>query len=146
MAEHTKWSTLEAELFTLTNNVLNNETAKAIKEQISESVKDVVYTAGEPVVYQRRNLINGSLGDPSVMNHSVDGNILTVTDDADYNSNYIPGGKSLAYNIEYGYGNRDQWWKESRPFMEDAKNKLVTNKKHVIAMKKGLGKYGLDVE
>ena len=147
MAEHTKWSTLKAEILIVTKDAMDKEVSTAIKEQISKSVEDVVYSAGEPAVYQRRNLINGSLGDPSVMNHTIEGNTLVVTDDADYNSSYdIAGGKPLAYNIEKGYGDKDEWWKESRPFMKDAISKLVANKRHVIAMKNGLRRSGLDVE
>lgn len=145
--EHTKWSTLKAEILIVTNDAMNTEVATAIKEQISKSVEDVVYSAGEPSVYQRRNLINGSLGDPSVMNHTIEGNTLVVTDDADYNSRYdIAGGKSLAYNIEKGYGDRDEWWKMPRPFMKNTKCELIANQKHVIAMKNGLRRNGLDVE
>lgn len=147
MAEHTRWSTLKAELLVITNDAMDKEVATAIKEQISKSVEDVVYSAGEPLVYQRRNLINGSLGDPSVMNHTIEGNTLVVTDDADYNSQYdLAGGKSLAYSIEKGYGNRDEWWKMPRPFMKNTISELIANKRHVIAMKKGLRRFGLDVE
>jgi len=147
MTEHTKWSTLKAELLVVTNDIMNNEVATAIKEQISKSVEDVVYAAGEPMIYQRRNLINGSLGDPLVMNHTIEGNTLIVTDDADYNSQYdIAGNKTLAYNIEKGYGDRDEWWKMPRPFIKNTMSELIANKRHVIAMKKGLRRYGLDSE
>jgi hypothetical protein len=147
MTEHTKWSTLKAELLVVTNDIMNNEVATVIKEQISKSVEDVVYAAGEPMIYQRRNLINGSLGDPSVMNHTIEGNTLIVTDDADYNSQYdIAGNKTLAYNIEKGYGDRDEWWKMPRPFIKNTMSELIANKRHVIAMKKGLRRYGLDSE
>lgn len=148
---------LEVYLQAKINQTLNNQVASAVKEQIAESVIDVVYMAGEPVKYERRNLHSGSLGDTTQMNHTVGDGVLEVTDDADFNNDFanrsdtwgygsISYGRTLAENIAYGYGDQMDWWNKPRNFMEDAKNKLRVNKKHVEAMRKGLSGTGVKVE
>ena len=41
MAEHTKWSTLAAELLVVTKDAMNKEVATAIKKQISKRKNEI---------------------------------------------------------------------------------------------------------
>ena len=81
---------------------LDKNVAPVVKESIQTAVSDVVYGAGDPIFYKRRNLRNGSLGDVGEMNHEISGNTLIVTDDA---KSKLPwdNGRSLAENIHYGW-------------------------------------------
>ena len=141
----TSWSQLEAYLNKKIQIVLDKNVAPVVKESIQTAVSDVVYGAGIPNIYQRRNLKDGSLGDVNEMNHEVSGNILTVTDDA---KSKLPwdNGRTLAENMEYGYG--EAWYSVSRPFIngeDGAKNILREDKSHIEAMKDGLIELGLTV-
>ena len=78
--------------------------------------------------------------------------VLEIKDNADFNHEFASshGGygdidlsKSLAYNIEYGYSNRDQPWNEPRDFMNETKKDIKSSNSHVevlkIALRKKLG-------
>lgn len=136
------WSQIETYLNEKIQIALDNNVAPAVKESIQTAVSDVVYGAGDPVWYKRRNLQNGSLGDVGEMHHSISDNTLTVTDDA---KSKLPwnNGRSLAENIHYGYG--EEWFSISRPFMDTAKNILKEDKVHIDSMRDGLKELGLDV-
>lgn len=117
------------------DKVLETHVAPTVKDSIQTAVSTEVYGAGDPIIYQRRNYQNGSLGDTEEMHHKVEGGTLTVTDDA---KSKLPwnNGRTLAQNIHFGYG--DEWYSVSRPFMDEAKNILREDKSHVRAMKDGL--------
>jgi len=123
-----------------------------VKLQMAEGVRTVVYKAGEPRIYIRRGIYPTSmgLGDITKMHHKVNNEVLIVTDDAELDRSYSRSdadySKSLAENIEYGYGNKHEWYNKPRRFIRDSKDKLGTNKYHVKAMKTGLTKRGLIVE
>jgi len=141
----TTWSQLEAYLNQKIQIALDKNVAPVVKESIQTAVSDVVYGAGIPNIYQRRNLKDGSLGDVEVMNHEVSGNILTVTDNAE---SKLPwnNGRTLAENIEFGYG--DTWYSVSRPFIngeDGAKDILREDGSHIEAMADGLRELGLKV-
>ena len=121
---------------------LDKNVAPVVKESIQTAVSSEIYGSGIPIFYKRRNLRDGSLGDVGEMNHEISGNTLIVTDDAE---SKLPwdNGRSLAENIHYGYG--EEWYSESRPFMDEAKNILKEDGSHIEAMKDGLRSLGLTV-
>ena len=145
---------LENYLQSKINDVLQHETSDAVKDEIQSSVSDTVYTE-TPTQYVRRNLKNGSLGDKNTMSSELitDG-VLEVSPDADFNHQFASthngyGGvnldKSLAFNIEYGYGSKSHWYDIPRPFVEESKENLKKSKAHIESMKDGLRARGLDV-
>ena len=141
----TNLSQLESYLNEKIKIALDKNVAPVVKESIQTAVSDVVYGAGIPNIYQRRNLRDGSLGDVGEMNHEVSGNTLIVTDDA---KSKLPwnNGRSLAENIEYGYG--ENWYSESRPFIngeDGAVSILKEDGSHIEAMRDGLIELGLTV-
>lgn len=147
MPEFSTIAQLEKFLQQKINDVLNNEVARAVKEEILMAVDEVIYRPQEPERYKRRGLTTSStgLGGITQMHHTMQNGVLEVTDDAKP-FNKWDNGYTLAENIEYGYGQRDTWYNKPRPFIEHARGKLRSNKYHIFAMKEGLGKKGLDVE
>jgi hypothetical protein len=129
------------------DEVLNKEVANAVKDEIIQTVDSEVYDAGTPLYYDRRGFSNASLGlgGRTQMNHSVNNGVLEVTDDA-LAENPWSNGRTLAENIEYGYGLQDKWYNEPRPFMAKAEEELKDNKRHVEVMAEGLERRGIKVE
>ena len=133
------------------NDCLRNEVASHVKEEISKAVKTEVYDAGIPAKYVRRGeggfLGSGSLGDPDEMNIKVLNMRLMVTDDAFRNFGFLlhPGygyddTKTLVENITYGYGDRNTWYNEPRPFISVARENIRQKNSHVETMRNGLKK------
>ena len=149
MAQFNSLKSLEAYIKKQINESLNDDVANTVKTTISEEVENTVYAAGHPVVYQRRGAYEGTggLGDINEMTHKVYNGVLTVTDDAEAyydGDNGLDGNKSLAENIEWGYGDRESWYNQGRPFIENSKDKLLDEERHISAMKRGLEKRGID--
>lgn len=145
------------------NEVLNKEVAKQVKEEIQQGVSSKVYEAGKPEMYIRRGAMDnnefmgnpmgtGSLADIKEMKHKVKDGTLTVTNEAKKNICFpknkfgYDDSKSLAYNIEFGYGDMDFWFNRPRQFMKEAINNMKENKGHIDAMIDGLKKKGFEVE
>ena len=88
-------------------------------------------------------LSTGSLADQNEMEATlIQDGVLEVVDNAEPSSDYD---MDLDIAIEYGYGTRDKWYNQPRPFMETAKNNMRRSKSHVDAMKEGLQNRGLNV-
>lgn len=150
------WGQLEQYLKKQIDETLNQEVARQVKEEIQTTVSTEVYGAGSPVKYERRGgndyggmgnpIGTGSLGDVNEMDHQVKNGELTVVNNAERNTKYKFAGigydlnKSLAFNIEYGYGAKDKWFNQARPFMSEAVKNMKETKSHVDAMKDGLEK------
>lgn len=127
---------------------LDDEVATTGKEVISEKVDELIYEPEIPNQYPRR-YENGGLGDTRMMHHTVDNGTLEITDDADFNrdfaesnSGYYGGvdlSKSLSYNVEFGYGSKNQWYNEERPFISESRDELAKGKAR-DALKNGLEK------
>ena len=93
---------------------------------------------------------NSSLGDVKQMESTlIDDGVLKVTDNADFNHDFASshGGygdvdlsKSLSYNIQYGYGDKDSPWNEPREFITKAKEDIKDSNSHVETMKNSLKK------
>ena len=133
------------------NDSLKKEVASHVKDKISKHVQSDVYNAyPNPVVYTRRNLQNGSLGDVEQMESNlINDGVLKITDNADFNHDFASrhGGygdidlsKSLSFNIEYGYGNKEYPWNEPRDFMNKTKKDIKSSNSHVEVMKNALKK------
>lgn len=158
MATFNNLKELEGYLKKVIDDSLDKEIAKYVTDEITVAVSDVVYGAGIPVVYKRRagnandygmkNPVGtGSLADPTQMAHTVQDGVLEVVDNADFKDAETPRdaidrSKSLAENIEDGYGNKSIWWNKPRPFMESAKEAVSENLKEMMqeALEKRLGK------
>lgn len=132
---------LYAQIQAAIDSALENEVAPVVKEEIQNAVNFTVYSAGEPNQYERRKEFGG-LADINNMTHEVNNGILEVADNADFATGLggVNLSHSLAYNIEFGYGERESWWNEERPFMESAKNVLQSSGKAREALKQGLEK------
>ena len=135
---------LNAHLQTAINNALENEVAKGIKEVIQQEVRILVYGAGQPIWYERRNLSNGSLGDIGSMHSMVYNNTLFVTDNAKPKKQEQLN--PLVENIEEGYWGKDKWWNIPRPFMSSAEDIILENKAHIIWLSEGLDRQGIKVK
>jgi len=133
------------------NDSLQKEVASHVKDKISNHVQSDVYSAyPNPIEYTRRNLQNGSLGDIKQMESNlINDGVLEVKDNADFNHDFasIHGGygdidlsKSLAYNIEYGYGSMSQPWNEPRDFINETKKDIKSSNSHVEVLKGALRK------
>ena len=137
---------------------LKDDMAEYVKHEITASVSDVVYGAGVPREYKRRAEDRqgymsipdgtGSLADPEVMDATVKDGVLEVVDNAGFNPRFdnpdddIDTSKSLAENIEYGYGTLKPWYRKPRPFMETARDNVEQNMVEVmrLSLQQKLGK------
>lgn len=150
MAEYTSLSALMSKIQSDINKTLATNVADTVKEHISNSVVSSVYGEapnGEPDYYVRRGSPNnflgtGSLGDPNEMDAIVEGNTLSVTDNAQPKKDW---GMDLDYAIEYGYSDKKDWWDKPRPFISDTILDLKKDSAHTKAMKKGLQDLGYKV-
>lgn len=124
------------------NDTLTEEVAETVKEEWSNSVREVVYASGTPIQYERRNFENGSLGDINSMSGLLVGNgILEVTNNAEAQSPL--SGISLSGLIEGGYGTRDTWYNEPREVVERTREELSQSGKVDEAIRVGLQKRGI---
>lgn len=148
------YSDLEKALKQVVQEVMEKEVAEKAKEVIQDNVKEIVYNAGTPAMYIRRGLTNGSLGDIEEMKHEYKNGILEVSNESDYNhtfeSNHFGYGnvdlsEPLAYNIEYGYGSKSEWYNQPRPFIEESREDM-RNGEFKAAMRKGLRRKGIDTK
>jgi len=142
---------IESKIRKQINDSLSKEVASHIKNKISSHVTSDVYLAyPNPIEYKRRNLENGSLGDIKQMSSTlINDGILEVKDNADFNHDFASnhGGygdidlsKSLAYNIEYGYGSKSQPWNEPRDFIAETKKDIKNSNSHIEVLRNALKK------
>lgn len=147
---------LEQYIIQQVNSSLKQEMSEMVKEKISDHVKSDVYDVyPNPVMYERRDFVNGSLGDETRMDsHLIQNGVLEVVDNADFNHPfaYNHGGygdintsKSLSYNIEMGYGSMEEDWNEPRPFVENTREEIRSKRLHTQIMKSALKARGLNV-
>ena len=147
------WAEVEAALRKIVNESMDEDLSQHVKEVQQGSVSDVVYGAGSPRYYKRRGGNahgglsgadgSGSLADTQEMNHTVspDGT-LTVTNDAKPAKR---GFGNLAKAIEEGYGSKDRWYSQPRPFIQNTRDILEETGSHVDVLKDSLRKKGLKV-
>lgn len=152
----TSLSALEAEIMRQVNSSLKEEMSEMVKDKISDHVKSDVYDAyPNPVMYERRGLVEGSLGlgDTEQMDsYLIQEGVLEVVNNADFNHPFaynhggyggVDLGESLAHNIEFGYGNDP--WSKPRPFIKNTREEIGSKGLHVQTMKSALKTRGIDV-
>ena len=142
-------SALTAYLQEKINATLLDNVSDAVRDEIESSISDTVFSAGQPIYYNRRSegngLNSGGLADKTQMDATLISNgTVEIVDNAD---SYNPwnNGRSLAENIEFGYNNKENWWDQPRPFISEAKQNLEETKAYVNSMRDGLIKRGLEV-
>lgn len=153
------WSSLEKYLTKQINEVLDDEVAKCVKDNMVTAIDEVVYEPYEPVSYKRRGarkddqslmgnpLGTGSIADINEMDDEIiqDG-VLKVTNNAERNPDYKYAGigydtsKSLAENIVEGYGSKLLPYNKRRDFISKTVEILNNNKAHIDVMKEELEK------
>ncbi len=144
------------------DSVLSNEVFEAVKEEESAAIDSVVYGAYVPKKYRRRGMGAGMADDSNIVikgGTASDGK-LTVVNITEPN----PGGcldnarvttdKNLPKLIEFGNGYDGNFYDfpkggsftKPRPFTRTTVENLKNNKAHIIAMKNGLKKRGLNIK
>jgi len=150
------WSQLEKMIMAKVNSALEQEVAEMVKGKIQEHVQEDVYNVyPNPSIYERRNLNSGSLGDIEQMDSQlIENGILEVKDNADFNHSFarkhggygdINTDKSLAYNIEFGYGLQNAPYNQPRSFIEKTREEIQNNSLHTKTLKSALKTRGLEV-
>jgi len=119
-----------------------------IQKQVNDSLQKEV--SSHVKEYTRRNFQSGSLGDIEQMKSNlINDGVLEIKDNAYFNHDFasIHGGygdidlsKSLSFNIEYGYGNKEYPWNEPRDFMNETKKDIKSSNSHVEVLKGALRK------
>jgi len=142
-------SELNAYLQEKINETLLDEVSDAVKDEIESSISDTVFSAGEPVWYQRRSQYNGlnsgGLADKAEMDATlISDGVIEIVDNAKPSRPWN-NGRTLSENIEFGYNQKKNWWDQPRPFIAESKENLKKSKAHVDSMRDGLIKRGLDV-
>lgn len=142
MSSFTNLAQLEAHIRKSLDVALNTEVAETVKDNLQTAVSTKVYGWGTPSRYIRRNLRNGSLGDPNEMRHVVSNNSLEVWDEA---KSKRPWDRELPEAIVHGYGDQQQPWNEARDFIEEAREILREDQSHVSALRDALVGMGFEV-
>ena len=119
--------------------VLVNEVAETVKDEMKQAIDDTVYSTYEPEYYKRRGEQGGLLDEDNITVTELENGIL-LRDTAPLN-----GGKT-GYDLDRiiidGSGNQAF----PRDYIEETKERLEDNKAHVNAMVQGLRKKGYDVK
>jgi len=129
------------------NNTLENEVAEAAKAVVQKNIQETVYDAGYPSWYQRRYYNDGLIDEDNLAVNVRDGE-LTISNTAkarypSWERKLQASGTTLSNLIIKGYGDRDQWYNQPRPYMENAENELEDNNKIQAAIDAGLARQGI---
>lgn len=148
---------IAAKLAPKIDNALAHEVADAVREEESETIKEVVYGVYTPKLYRRRGDLDG-FGDQYNIEAEVKDGTLTVRNMTEpnpggvLNDGAVTTGKHLDELIEYGYGSvngtydfpkRGAAFMKARPFTKKTIEHLKQNKAHVKALKSGLKRLGI---
>lgn len=148
---------LERELRTRIDYALLTDVAEVITTVMLDHIERDVYDSYIPHKYARR-YDNGGLRDISNINSSIEGDTLVVENNTMANPYiFVQGemtksdnaGQELAPIIETGWEYDFGDWKYygvARPFMYNTKEGLRDNKYHVIALRQGLKRQGIEVK
>lgn len=135
------------------DDVLINEVTNEVKRVELKHIAEDVMQVYIPKQYERRDTggiedpdnINGELVRPGTLEVK---NTTTFSPDPESNN----FGTGLVGLIEHGdgwnghryeYGNNNAEYKGPRPFVQNTKNDLKNNSKHIEALKKGLKKHNI---
>lgn len=123
-----------------TNEVMDNEVSKTVKENMSEAINDSVYDVYSPNYYDRRKL-HGGLSDTDNMTVEQKDGSITVRNDTPLDNGRID------YRLDDIIVNRGVLgYEEPRDFYQETAERLENNKEHIEAMKRGLEKRKIGVE
>lgn len=109
-------SELESVVRSRIESALSQRVAPIIKQEIQKSVDDTVYAAGTPAFYKRRMDHNGLRAEQNMVADMEPYCIRVHNDTRASGRDFDP----LDERIEYGYGSRDEWYNQPRPFMDTA--------------------------
>lgn len=127
------------------SDALQNEVAEVVKKAIVESARENVYEAYDPV-FLSRNAENGGLLDEGNLAVSVTGTELTVENLTPFQ--HLWGGQypseTLTDVIESGDSRFHMGSAGARPFMEPAKQAVISGGEAVDALRRGLQRQGID--
>lgn len=131
------------------NEVMQKEVYEEVKDIARKHVKEDVYEAYEPIMYDRKNLLISSWG----MNKTSDGievyNTRYGTRDKG-GTVYIP--KIIESGSGYEYPLAERAWRksrpsdDSRPFIENTRKEIKSSGIVQEILKKGLNQKGIKVE
>lgn len=138
---------------------VSHTVTEVMTDHIARDVYDVYLPIDitNPHQYVRRE-DNGGLIDPNNINSSIEKNVLIVENNTLGAPEYGIGNevfssqnkdKEIAGVIETGKGYDIHGWEYDgvpRPFIQNTREDLKNNKYHVIALRQGLKKQGLEVE
>ena len=142
------WSQLQKVIQEKIDSSLENEVAEHTKDEIQSSLSEVVYSSYEPKIYERRKYGDGGLGDRETMDSKLvkSGELEVIPNALSKTGGGLDNDYSLAYNIVYGYGNRNQPWNKPRDFVENARENLRNDGSLREVMVDALRKRGLDAQ
>lgn len=149
---------LQKELRKKIDYALLTDVSQVITEIMVDHIYRDVYDVYSPHIYSRR-YDNGGLGDVRNINSSIEGNTLIVENNtlaSPYYYNFTSGkyekstnaGQELTPIIETGWGYDFGDWEYygvARPFVYNTIEELKDGKYHVIALKQGLKRQGIEV-
>ena len=138
------------------SDVLQNEVAEVVKQNMSETIIEETYTAYESEAiepYERRGLDGGLADTSNMVVERIDDTTIIIR-------NLTPGNDSYSIYTDgpidriIVYGTGYQWDRSKiyrlQPFPRDfyagTKARLEKNKNHIIAFKNGLKKRGLNIK
>lgn len=148
---------LERELRARIDYALLTDVAEVVTTVMLDHIERDVYDSYIPHEYVRR-YDNGGLMDISNINSSIEGDTLVVENNTMANPYiFVQGkmiksdnaGQELAPIIETGWGYDFGNWTYhgvARPFVYNTKEDLSDNKYHVIALRQGLKRQGIEVK
>ncbi len=142
---------------------INTSIEESLKDDVFEKVRETerrhiqkdVYEAYDPKVYERRKdkNFNESLASPeNIQGELLDKTTLVVSNETEPNPFARDGAttdKNLPEVIEYGRGYDYPGkgaYSDPRPFTKNTVDELRETKAHVLAIKEGLVKRGIDVK
>lgn len=155
MPELKSLKALEKHLKAVIQDVLQDEVLEQVRETEQQAVNEVVYGAGDPIVYERRYTDLG-LSDKGNMIPimSDDGLTLEVYNMTAFKKDGSSNeGMGLDKLVEYGDGGGgfhydwgEGWWSKARPFTQETVNRLNDSKEHLDQLWAGLHRRGIHVE
>ena len=131
---------MEKYIETQLQNIMENEVAETVKDNMHEAIQTSVYDMYSPTYYTRR-YDNGGLGDINKMDVTPITNGIEVKDNAP-----LDNGRN-DYALDDIIVNRGVLgYPQGRDFYESTADRLNQNKEHIIALKNGLKKRGIEIE
>ena len=134
------WHEIEKYLKTQINYALDDVADESIK-WVQDEIEESVYSVYDPIRYERQKY-NGGLTDPDNIITDVQDNTLTITSDRK------DGDKNVSYTVVSGEGYDypvPSHLTDGRPFMDNLKDKMENDKRHVKTLKKSLKNRGFKV-